>query len=752
MRYLVFVILSGATALARQSLPTLNSLAQDVGRIESVREIKDITSKFAQFAQAGRWGDMSLLFSEDGTIQWEKSIAEGTTAIERWLRTDSNGMDGIQPGSTSTLIMANPLVNLAADGATAKARFNGWWFQGDGKGKTRLQGGIYENQYKLVDRSWKILLLRYYPLYNGTYAEGWHNPGGKPLGNVPFHFTNDEAGIPIPPPLGEAPSTAQTAEDLARHIAMLNDEDEVRNLQHAYGYYADRRMWTDVVDLFAAENVTVNIDNVGSFSGPSAIREAVEKWMGPEGLSQGVLNERLIFNTIVHIHPVSQDGGKQLALARGIEIGLLGDANRTRGVWQFNTFLNRFTKEDGTWKLKDLHISPLVVSNYSAGWGDGGIFPPATNFPQVIESGRGEIASGHGPMEGINTDLSDLERRLARSTAYDGAENVANAYGFYIDFIDGVGCTNMANIHARKGNKESPFAGFYQTRERVLKACTQYYGSNATTSRNGISFHWKPQPVIIVSQDGRSASLRARLLQPSTDKTRDGLLRGAIYHDQMILEDGVWRLWSVTIDEFYWTSSSWKDGWPGVKPRAKNATNPGERDLVKQYRPDLLLTEMGSPRETGFQGGVGRFTTWPEIQRMWFAYRNPVSGRVPESYWPGCVPCHHKPAWNLASNGYQEPPTGPTLVKVSVSPAAGNTTAPILLTVTVLAGPDEPVAGVLKLEDQISGNLMANLTENDLNEVTFSVARGRDPTPRQITVRYMGSDRLKPGQATVTLS
>ncbi len=70
----------------------------------------------------------------------------------------------------------------------------------------------------------------------------------------PFHFTNDEAGIPIPPQSDPAPVTTQTAEDLAHRVAVLNDEDEVRNLQHSYGYYADRRMWTDVVDLFAADN------------------------------------------------------------------------------------------------------------------------------------------------------------------------------------------------------------------------------------------------------------------------------------------------------------------------------------------------------------------------------------------------------------------------------------------------------------------------------------------------------------------
>lgn len=65
--------------------------------------------------------------------------------------------------------------------------------------------------------------------------------------------------------------------------------------------------------------------------------------------------------------------------------------------------------------------------------------------------------------------------------------------------------------------------------------------------RLSISFHWRPQSVVLVSDDGRSASLRARLIQPSTSMTKAGSFNGAIYHDQMVLEDGKWRLWNVTV-------------------------------------------------------------------------------------------------------------------------------------------------------------------------------------------------------------
>lgn len=67
---------------------------------------------------------------------------------------------------------------------------------------------------------------------------------------VAFHFTTDEAGIPIPAAEGPAPRTNLTFVAVEERIAELNDNDAVRNIQHAFGYYVDQRMWDDVVDLF----------------------------------------------------------------------------------------------------------------------------------------------------------------------------------------------------------------------------------------------------------------------------------------------------------------------------------------------------------------------------------------------------------------------------------------------------------------------------------------------------------------------
>lgn len=114
-----------------------------------------------------------------------------------------------------------------------------------------------------------------------------------------------------------------TAAQLAHRIERLNDEDEVRNLQHAYGFYIDRRMWSDVAELFIPHSIFL-IRGVGNFAGPSGVLQALHL-MGPENLALGILNDHPHFDTIVQIN----DNG-MMATARSIEIGMIGMQTRKR--------------------------------------------------------------------------------------------------------------------------------------------------------------------------------------------------------------------------------------------------------------------------------------------------------------------------------------------------------------------------------------------------------------------------------------
>jgi anti-sigma factor ChrR (cupin superfamily) len=101
---------------------------------------------------------------------------------------------------------------------------------------------------------------------------------------------------------------------------MMNEEDVVRNLMHAHGFYVDRRMWMDVVDLHI-EDTTVRVSNEIALTGKAGVRQLLDR-MEPEGLTQGINNDHPIFDMIMEV----AGNGKE-AIARGIEAAMLSDAN-----------------------------------------------------------------------------------------------------------------------------------------------------------------------------------------------------------------------------------------------------------------------------------------------------------------------------------------------------------------------------------------------------------------------------------------
>ncbi|KAK3339954.1 hypothetical protein B0T25DRAFT_560983 [Lasiosphaeria hispida] len=728
---------------------------------------------------------MAALFADDGVFRWgagnpganildnsDATFLTGPAAVESWLRTDAGSMDGLKLGSLHALINDQPVVSLSADGRSAKGRWHSLKFLGDGAGKTRIEGGIMQNEYVLTTSAghgnrWKIKLLRYYPLFAGNYKKGWENVGGNSLPVVPFHFTADGAGeailSPYKPHNGSKVASRHTElgiDELKYRVTMLNDEDEVRNLQHICGHYVDRRMWPDVVDLFASDGI-VSFDGRGSAPGAAGIQSALDR-MGPEGLTRGILNDHPIYQTLVEISP---DGLE--ATSRGLEIGMIGDSIAKTAEWQFCVFRHKYIKDaaSGIWKIKELAYTRVMVANYTSGWAFGGTLPPKAtpSAPPPFLDVLGHVSdvarkptdwqpSWREDSNSTETLLADIQRRLARSAAFDETENVSSAYGYYADDIR---CIDFATLHADKGFKMSPGVGWYHSPQRIGQACIARYGnqsSGAAPLRASIPFHWRVQPVILVSHDGRSATMRVRNLQIGTSKGGTGAFpgfNGGMYHDQFVLEEknGVVRrkLWCLTIDEFYWQSGGWSSGWAGV-----NSTALGRRQSgIGGYIADVSITDPKMhPREVGFMGGPPPTVRWPDIQRVWWSFRNPVSGRVPESYWPGCVPCRTaRPEWQLTANGYQEPATGPTLVTAK---AQGTN-----VTVTVAGGPDEPVTGLVQLrKGNRSSNLMGEVVLSSANEiVTFAVPPGDLRSgANELAVYFLGSGRLQPGKATVVVT
>ena len=148
----------------------VDTLARDVDRLVSLRQVKDLQRSYAQYAQSGQWNEMAGLFTNDATFIRGTETLSGRKAIANWLTRRGRGKRGVPPGGLQTEFIDEPLANLSVDGRSAKVRWMSLSFLGDGKGKARIEGGIYENEYVREARGgWKISVSHYYAQYSGSY-------------------------------------------------------------------------------------------------------------------------------------------------------------------------------------------------------------------------------------------------------------------------------------------------------------------------------------------------------------------------------------------------------------------------------------------------------------------------------------------------------------------------------------------------------------------------------------------------------
>ncbi|HTP38087.1 MAG TPA: nuclear transport factor 2 family protein [Steroidobacteraceae bacterium] len=147
-----------------------------LGRAESVRAIENLQAMYGYYIDKGQWKQAAALFSKDGSWEFGQSgVYIGNAHIEAAL--GLTGPQGLTPGQLNNYVMVQPIIHVAADNRTAKARWRSdVLLSRDGKG--RWGGGVYENEYVNDHGTWKFSLLHYYVTFWGDYDAGW---AAKPL-------------------------------------------------------------------------------------------------------------------------------------------------------------------------------------------------------------------------------------------------------------------------------------------------------------------------------------------------------------------------------------------------------------------------------------------------------------------------------------------------------------------------------------------------------------------------------------------
>jgi hypothetical protein len=151
---------------------------------------------------------------------------------------------------------------------------------------------------------------------------------------------------------------------LAERAARVDDVNEIENLQASYGYYVDKMLWDEVLDLFTT-NGTMEIGPSGVYVGKDSIRRYLYSLSGGrQGPLEGELYEHLQLQPIVTVAP---DGRTAKGRWRAfIMTGTHGAGSG--GNWGEGPYENEYVKEDGVWKISKLHWYATFIAPYEGGW------------------------------------------------------------------------------------------------------------------------------------------------------------------------------------------------------------------------------------------------------------------------------------------------------------------------------------------------------------------------------------------------
>jgi len=649
---------------------------------EAVRAVKRLQHAWTQYINDGLWKDASDLLTAKATAQFGAESASGRDAIRQSLMQQAGRKkEGLAAGQLHTHLVMQPIITLGADGRTAKGAWHEVSMLGQFGQSARWAGGIYENEYTLEGGVWKISRVAYYPQYAGNFDDYGHK--APPKWNIPYHFDSKHVGLSVPPAALAALATGATPrkregwyEDLDRRVSALNDETEVHNLQHAYGYYLDRKMWDDVADLFAADGY-LEPANQGAYVGRDHIRKALEVLYGPTPLQRGELFDHIMLGTVVSIAP---DGVH--AAARSTQLGQLGQVGEFAS-WEIGIYENQFVKQDGRWKIAAVRYFPRLSTDYDLGWQKDArpapsastVLPPdrkpaarfasypalqsvGIHFVNPVTGRRAgnpggavvSIAQVAAPPKSAGSKLSDgiaasmplpaeklvaLQRRIHAAIGVDAVENLMSSYGYYIDES---AWDEMADTYGSTGSKEVTGAGVYVGQDRIRRIL-KLRGPLGGRSANFFTIHQLTQPVIHIADDGLTAKARLRLFQDGgAADGSNGSWIGGIYENTALFENGEWKFGIQDLHHLY--NASYRNGWARVGPGAGQLKGrpPSPRDqrgggitqgLGGAATPNRFVTEM--PPDHAIRA---RQYAFPEITEPAFHYVNPVSGRVPVNRMP----------------------------------------------------------------------------------------------------------------------
>jgi hypothetical protein len=167
------VALSAAPAFAQETPEArLAAYKHRVELLEDQDAVENIQADYGFYFDKGLWDDVADLFTKDGSFEYgQRGVYIGRERIRHALLLF--GPQGLAPARLNNHMQLQAVIQVAPDGKTATARWQGMVMLGEA-GHNGVWGvGVYENTYAKEAGVWKISSLHFYPVALADYDGGF---------------------------------------------------------------------------------------------------------------------------------------------------------------------------------------------------------------------------------------------------------------------------------------------------------------------------------------------------------------------------------------------------------------------------------------------------------------------------------------------------------------------------------------------------------------------------------------------------
>jgi hypothetical protein len=162
---------------------------------------------------------------------------------------------------------------------------------------------------------------------------------------------------------------SQVAE-LSRRLGILEDTTAIRNLQYAYGYFIDKCLYDETVELFADDGEVIFLG--GRYKGKAGVARLYcgrfrERFAnGRNGPMYGQLLDHPQLQGIIHVAPDRRTAkGRFRSL---MQAGRHESIGNPRQWFEGGIYENEYVCEGGIWKIKLLNYRAFWHGEVTKGW------------------------------------------------------------------------------------------------------------------------------------------------------------------------------------------------------------------------------------------------------------------------------------------------------------------------------------------------------------------------------------------------